>query len=838
MAGGTSPLAYQWSCNGTNLDGATNVSLTLTNIQPSQAGNYAVVVTNAYGSALSPNAVLMVAIPSTLDSFNPGANGSVYCTAVQADGKILAGGQFTLLGGQSRTNIGRLNADGTLDTNFNPEASGTVNSLAVQTDGKILAGGQFTTLGGQSRAYIGRLNADGTLDTNFNPGASSYVYSLALQADGKILVGGQFTTLGGQSHSRIGRLNADGTLDTNFNPVAGTYVYSLALQADGKILVGGRFATLGGQSHSRIGRLNADGTLDTSFNPGATIYNDLPCYVYSLAVQADGKILVGGQFTGLNGQNCTNIGRLNADGTLDYNFYPGALHGLAVYSLAVEADGGILVGGQFTALGGQSCTNIGRFNADGTLDNNFYPGANNTVYSLAVQADGKILAGGAFTTLGGQSRTNIGRLIPTVPATQSLTFDGSTINWQRSGSSPEVWRTSFDGATNGTSWMALGAGTRVAGGWQLTGLAWPTNASLRARGFVTGGEYNGSGWFVETMTGPPIITNQPINQTVLVGGTATFTVLADGTPALSYQWNFNGTNISGATNTTLTLTNVQLIQTGNYAVQVSNAFGSVLSSNTVLTVGLPPTITVQPTNQTAAVGGTAIFLVMADGTPTLSYQWNFNGTNLAWATNTSLIITNVQPCQAGNYAVLVTNVFGSSFSSNATLTVTLNHLTWNQIPSPRFVNTPIAVTLQARDATNGLFTNFTGTVLLGSTNGVAVTPPVSGNFVQGVWTGTVVIVQPVTNLVLEAGDGLGHIGLANPINVVSPPDLVMLQSGNIALFVWPAGYTGFVLESSGSLSPTVWVPVPCNPIQFGGQCLVPLEMHGTNCFYRLRFSDP
>jgi hypothetical protein len=489
-------------------------------------------------------------------------------------------------------------------------------------------------------------------------------------------------------------------------------------------------------------------------------------------------------------------------------------------------------------LGGQSCTNIGRLNADGTLDNSFNPGASSYVYSLAVQADGKILAGGAFTTLGGQSRTNIGRLTPTVPAPQSLTFDGSTINWQRSGSSPEVWRTSFDGATNGTGWMALGAGTRVAGGWQLTGLVWPTNASLRARGFVTGGEYNGSGWFVETMTGPPIITNQPVNQTVLVGGTATFTVLADGTPALSYQWNFDGANITGATNTTLTLTNVQLAQTGNYAVQVSNTFGSVLSSNTVLTVGLPPTITVQPTNQTVAVGGTAILSVMADGTPTLSYQWNFNGTNLAWATNTSLIITNIQPAQAGNYAVLVTNVFGSGLSSNATLTVTLNHLTWNQIPSPRFVNSPIAVTLQARDANNGLFTNFTGTVLLGSTNGVAVNPPVSGNFVQGVWTGTVVIVQPVTNLVLEAGDGLGHIGLANPINVVSPPYLVMLQSGNIALFVWPEGYSGFVLESSGSLSPAVWAPVPCNPIQISGQCLVPLEMNGTNCFYRLRFSDP
>src|SRR5207302_23710 len=97
-----------------------------------------------------------------------------------------------------------------------------VDSLAVQADGKILVGGSFTTLGGQSRHYIGRLNADGTLNSSFNPGAADwFVHSLVLQADGKILVGGQFTTLGGQSRSGIGRLNADGALDTSFNPGTG-----------------------------------------------------------------------------------------------------------------------------------------------------------------------------------------------------------------------------------------------------------------------------------------------------------------------------------------------------------------------------------------------------------------------------------------------------------------------------------------------------------------------------------------------------------------------------------------------------------------------------------------
>ncbi len=445
----------------------------------------------------------------TLDtSFNPGANGYVISVAVQADGEILVGGEFDTLGGQSRNNIGRLNADGTLDASFNPGASFGVYSLAVQADGKILVGGEFDTLGGQSRNNIGRLNADGTPDTSFNPGADSGVISLAVQADGMILVGGYFTTLGGQIRNKIGRLNADGTLDTNFNPSVGALlnplVNSLAVQADGKILVGGQFSTLGGQSRNGIGRLNADGTLDTSFNPGAD------GQVLSLALQADGMILVGGDFTTLGGQSRNFIGRLNADGTLDTSFNPGANYW--VLSLGVQADGIILVGGGFTALGGQSRNHIGRLNADGTLDTSFNPGADGlVVYSLALQADGKILVGGNFITLGGQSRTNIGRLNNTGPATQSLTFDGSTLTWTRGGTSPEVWRTTFEYSPDGAAWTNLRRGVRIpgltagqAGGWQLSGLTLPANTTFRARGYTVGGYENGSCWFVETILRPPL----------------------------------------------------------------------------------------------------------------------------------------------------------------------------------------------------------------------------------------------------------------------------------------------------------------------------------------------
>src|SRR3989475_11033081 len=169
-----------------------------------------------------------------------------------------------------------------------------------------------------------------------------------------------------------------------------------------------------------------------------------------------------------------------------------------------------------STLSGQSRTNIGRLNADGTLDASFNPGASDYVNSLAVQADGKILVGGLFNTLGGQSRNYIGRLNNTGPAAQSLTFDGSPLTWARGGTSPAGWRTTFEYSPDGNSWTDLGGGGRIPGlpggqegGWQLTGLALPTNTTFRARGYTVGGYENGSGWFVETIIWPPVITRQP-----------------------------------------------------------------------------------------------------------------------------------------------------------------------------------------------------------------------------------------------------------------------------------------------------------------------------------------
>jgi len=175
-------------------------------------------------------------------------------------------------------------------------------------------------------------------------------------------------------------------------------------------------------------------------------------------------------------------------------------------------------------------------------------------------------------------------------------------------------------------------------------------------------------------------------------------------------------------------------------VVVSNIADFVVSSNATLTVMAPPAITTQPTNQTVYVGGNASFSVTAIGSPPLSYQWNFDTTNIASATNATLTLKNVQPNQAGNYTVSVANSINSILSSNAVLTV-------------------------------------------------------------------------------------------NP-----PPALGVAQSGGFVLIFWPVSAPGFVLETSPTLSPANWVPVPNPPIQIGNEYLESIEMSGSNHFYRLQLS--
>jgi uncharacterized delta-60 repeat protein len=223
---------------------------------------------------------------------------------VQADGKILVGGNFTTIGGADRNRIVRLNADGSLDGEFNAGADSDVHAMAVQTNGKIVISGFFLNVDGQPRNRIARLNVDGSLDMSFDPDADENVDALALQPDGKILAGGNFTTIGGQTRNHLARLNSDGTADAGFDPNVNSVVYALSLQADGGILIGGSFTSVGGQTRNGIARANTAGALDAGFDPNAN------GTVFSMAMQTDGTIVVGGGFTSIGGQTRNRIARL------------------------------------------------------------------------------------------------------------------------------------------------------------------------------------------------------------------------------------------------------------------------------------------------------------------------------------------------------------------------------------------------------------------------------------------------------------------------------------------------------------------------------------------------
>jgi uncharacterized delta-60 repeat protein len=478
-----------------------------------------------------------VYVDGSIDTaFDLGLDNFVWTTAVQADGKILIGGDFTSVGGAARSHIARVNPDGSVDSSFDPGADGEVLALVVQPDRKILVGGRFAHLGGGAgttpRSFIGRLNPDGTIDADFDPGASDAVYSLALQPDGKILAAGLFERIGGggmglNTRRGVARLESDGTLDGSFDAGATDFVATVAVQPDGKILVGGFFTMLRGVTRQRIGRLNADSSLDGAFDPGA---NGL---VKALALRPNGKIVVGGRFTMLGGGGTgtharSYVGQLNADGTIDDGFQVGAA--LDVNTIAVQTDGAIVVGGDFytlsdVATGVHMRNFIGRFTAAGSVDESFDPGANNIVKSLAMEQDGKILVGGFFTTLGGGGvgttvRVALGRVTNTDAAPQQLAVTSlwHGLSWTRSGVGPELSRVVFDVSMDGGSiYTPLGDGSRIAGGWQLTNVTIPIiqNLRVRARGFFSTGEFNGSGSMLESVR---LVGYYPFSDDPLVGG--------------------------------------------------------------------------------------------------------------------------------------------------------------------------------------------------------------------------------------------------------------------------------------------------------------------------------
>ena len=299
---------------------------------------------------------------------------------------------------------------GSLDKNFNA-GTGTDNSIrsmVLLPDGKILAGGFFTYYNGVVTKRIVRLNPDGTLDSAFAAQLPGAVYSIVLQSDGKVIAGGE-SLQAGKPRRKVIRLNPDGSLDESFGEGANYNrdVRVLAVQPDGKVLVGGSFNRVFNKPLSGLVRLNADGSLDDSFDAG----KGASATVWALAVQPDGKILAGGELRFFNGDSAGHIVRLNPDGSRDDSFNIGNGADAVVSGILLQKDGKILICGNFDHVNESTCHHIARLNPDGSLDTSFQPadGLGDGLRCMAVGNDGKIIVGGS-NTVNGQARPFLARL--------------------------------------------------------------------------------------------------------------------------------------------------------------------------------------------------------------------------------------------------------------------------------------------------------------------------------------------------------------------------------------------------------------------------------------------
>lgn len=350
-------------------------------------------------------------------NFNAGTGitRDVQTTTVLEDKSIILGGAVTIANNTFVKNLAKTDADGNVDTSFTANLGSGFNSTVTGTkllsSGKILVTGEFITFNGapQSRAAI--LNTDGTKDNSFQigDGFNGSISATAETLDGKLIFTGSFTNYAGTPINRIARLNSNGTLDTSFSVGSGfpSTVNAIAMQPDGKVIIGGSFTSFNGTNINRIVRLNTDGTIDSSFSVGTGL--NFP--VLTMVLQPDGKLLIGGNFTTYNGSTVNRIARLNANGTLDTNFNIGTGLNSGPLGMTLQASGKIILNGDFASYNGTAVSRIFRINADGSYDNSFNigTGANNTIKTVSLQGD-KLIIGGIFNNFGGVGKNRLARL--------------------------------------------------------------------------------------------------------------------------------------------------------------------------------------------------------------------------------------------------------------------------------------------------------------------------------------------------------------------------------------------------------------------------------------------
>jgi uncharacterized delta-60 repeat protein len=317
---------------------------------------------------------------------------------------------------------------GDLDTGFNPGygANDAVYVSVRQSDGKVIMGGTFTTFYGSTRYYLARVTTGGANDSSYNAAVNGAVYGIALDtSDGteRLVAVGSFSQAN-SSYNVTGsaRFLTNGNYDTSFSsPGIDVYPTTVAVQSDGKILIGGGHSYVGGYYRPYCARLNGNGSVDTAFDPGVN------GSVQAIKVLASGQILIGGSFTSVGGSSRGRLALLNSDGTLNTSLPANnrSLANGAIYAIDVTSSGAssdIIIGGDFSQVNGTSSPYLAKLDYNGGLTApSTAPNALVRTISVVPNANGDFVIGGDFTTVGGTTAQGFAR------------FDGSNVSMECSG---------------------------------------------------------------------------------------------------------------------------------------------------------------------------------------------------------------------------------------------------------------------------------------------------------------------------------------------------------------------------------------------------------------------
>ena len=354
-------------------------------------------------------------------SFNccPGpSGGGIGQFVVQPDGRILVSGSFTTYHGVARPRLVRLESNGNVDLSFNAGLTNgeQIRALALRPDGRILCSGTFASVQGLPRPGLVQFLANGTVDpaftvgTGFGPSTPTVEgpTKIALDPWGRVVCIGSFNSYQGATRIRLARLMSDGALDAAFHRQTGVLsrVEDIAARSDGRILVAGSISFLNGTPRRGLARLLSDGTVDPAF---VTTSSAISSTLLRVAEQSTGKVVVMGQ---LNGTSTYVVSRVNGDGSPDPGFTTGSGFNGVITDIAVQPDDRVIVGGAFTSYNGTTVGRIVRLLPDGQIDPSFNTGSGfvGQVNCVRVQLDGKVLVGGNFSQFNGSTVLRLLRL--------------------------------------------------------------------------------------------------------------------------------------------------------------------------------------------------------------------------------------------------------------------------------------------------------------------------------------------------------------------------------------------------------------------------------------------